>query len=267
MRPSNVRSLFTMVLSLIRCPLGLWFTDLMPRPYSPHNLTNPAHKIGFYLGLVLAIGWAPSAVACGACWQPRKGLDVMHPMSINVAVATRTACQEGRLPADLSFETDRANQFRRWTRVVEFARKIAEAHSADGSVSMHLICVDSSLRTYFRLEGGRAEELPLLSRTPGLNADLTIVTSETALLALLTGSLSFHAAVQQELVHVEDADAATVVYPIDPFAATVASVDETSETSFLTFALVLAGLALPIALAVFPQMKRKDRRVHLAATT
>ena len=125
---------------------------------------------------------------------------------------------------------------------------------------MHLICVDSSLRTYFRLKGGWAEELPLLARTPDLKTDLTIVTSEAALFALLTGSMSFHAAIQQGLIHVEDADAATVVYPMDSFAAAVASVDETSGASSITIAIITAGLALPIAFAVFPRMKRKKRR-------
>ena len=230
-----------------------------------HNPLKTVWSVSLCLSLALALGWAPSAMACGACWMPRKGLDVMHPMSINVAMATGTACREGRLPADLNFDDDRADQFRRWNRVEEFSRKIAGAHSGDGAVSMHLICVDSSLRTYFNLKGGRAEELPPSTRTPDLRTDLTIVTSEAALLALLTGSMSFDAAAREGLIHVEEADATTVVYPIDPFAATVSSVDEASGASLVTIVLVTAGLALPIALAVVPKMKRKDRRAHRTA--
>ena len=121
-----------------------------------------------------------------------------------------------------------------------------------------MLCVDTGVEAHFRMTGDHAIEIRSVPEKMGKPADVTVVTSEAAIRAMLSGTISPTDAVAKGLVHVECASPGGVVVKFQQSASKVGRVGKPTGVSQLRLAVVSLGLALAPAL-VFLTRLSKDR--------
>jgi hypothetical protein len=162
------------------------------------------------LGSVLTIGLQVSALACGVSHGASRGLGGLHPMSMTVAVATVSARDAGLLViAPVSGEA--AGEGDSCQRMDRFATRCAVAFHGKPTAKLKILCIDTSVETYFQIAEDRAVEVHSAAEADQL-LDVTVVTSEAAIRAISDGAVTPADAIAKGIVYVECASPGAVVF-------------------------------------------------------
>jgi hypothetical protein len=218
-------------------------------------MRTSARRSLFLLWLLSALGSVGPVLGCSVCLLPGGGLGVMHPMSIDVAVATASAREAGLLTT-APVSSNIKNQVDRWERIDQFATRCAIASQGKQTARLKMLCVDTGVEAHFRMTGDRAIEIRSVQEKKSMPTDVTVVTSEAAICAMLNGTISPTDAVANGLVHVECASPGGVVVKFQQPVSKVGRVGKPTGVSQLPMAVFILGLALAPALVFLTRRSR-----------